>query len=96
MGGEAEFDSSGGHSLFNHKGAQPLMVQFLGWVSSHVVLGIQPYLSFDLVSGVQGSSGSCSTMPSHPLCVQGWPLPLLASGTSARKSCLWPLQESSG
>ncbi len=49
MGGEAEFDSGRGYDLFDHKGAEPFMIQLLGWTGGHVVLGIQPYLSSNFI-----------------------------------------------
>ena len=49
MGGEAEFDGGGGYDLFDHKGAQPLMIQLLGQTGGCIVLGIQPYLGSDFI-----------------------------------------------
>src|SRR5258707_1990570 len=49
MGGEAEFESGGGYDLFDHKGAQPLMIWLLGQMSGHIVLGIQPYLGSNFI-----------------------------------------------
>src|SRR5260221_10002097 len=49
MGGEAEFDSGRGYDFFDHKGAKPFMVQLLGWMGGHVVLGIWLYLSSDFI-----------------------------------------------
>ena len=54
-GGEVEFDGSGGYNLFNHKGAQPLMIQLLGQTGGHIVLGIQPYLGSDFVDRCRAS-----------------------------------------
>ncbi len=48
-GGEAEFDSSRGYNLFDHKGTQPLMIQLLGQMGGQIVLGIQPYLSSNFI-----------------------------------------------
>src|SRR5258707_5257500 len=48
-GREAEFDSGRGYDLFDLKGAEPLMIQLLGWAGGCIVLSIQPYLSSNLV-----------------------------------------------
>ena len=48
-GREAEFDGSRGYNLFDLKRAEPLVIQLLGQMGGHIVLGIQPYLSSDFV-----------------------------------------------
>src|SRR5258707_2479260 len=54
-GGEAEFDSSRGYNLFDHKGTQPLMIQLLGQMGGHIVLGVQPYLGSNFIDRCRAS-----------------------------------------
>src|SRR5258708_4189610 len=50
-----EFDGGGGYDLFDHEGAQPFMIELLGWMSGHVVLGIQPDFGSDFIDGCRAS-----------------------------------------